>query len=52
MRLLNFLQKIKARREYNKQVKNTINLLSALSDAELKDIGISRGEIRRVASEL
>ena len=39
--------------EYRKarKVSATINELSALSDAELRDIGISRGEIYDIARE-
>ena len=41
----NFLQKLSDRRKY----RNTYNELSRLTDYELNDIGIGRGDIKRVA---
>ena len=41
----NFLQKLRNRQTY----RNTYNELSSLTDYELNDIGITRGDIRRVA---
>jgi uncharacterized protein YjiS (DUF1127 family) len=35
----------------NKEIRQTIQDLSALSDAELRDIGISRGDIYSIAME-
>tara|TARA_B100000900_G_scaffold135565_1_gene114775 strand:+ start:2522 stop:2752 length:231 start_codon:yes stop_codon:yes gene_type:complete len=35
---------------YRKAVRETINELSALTNGELADIGISRGEIRHIAN--
>jgi len=32
-----------------RECRRTISKLSSLSDAELKDIGLNRGDIRRVA---
>ena len=43
--LKNFLQKQRKRQSY----RNTYNELSRLTDYELNDIGINRGDIRRVA---
>ena len=41
----NFLQKLRNRQSY----RNTFNELSKLNDRELNDIGIGRGDIKRVA---
>ena len=41
----NFLQKLRNRQSY----RNTYNELSQLNDRELNDIGIGRGDIKRVA---
>ncbi len=43
--LKNFLQKLRNRQIY----RNTYNELSSLTDYELNDIGITRGDIKRVA---
>ena len=43
--LKNFLQKLRKSRSY----RNTFNELSRLNDRELNDIGIGRGDIKRVA---
>ena len=43
--LKNFLQKLRNRQTY----RNTYNELSSLTDYELNDIGLSRGEIKYVA---
>ena len=43
--LKNFLQKLRDRQTY----RNTYNELSSLTDYELNDIGINRGDIKRVA---
>lgn len=40
-----------AARKRNRNVKITIKELSRLTDAELKDIGLSRGDIYSVATE-
>lgn len=39
-----------AKRQYQKRVNHTIKELSALSNSELKDIGLSRGDIYGVAT--
>lgn len=49
--LVNFLQKIKAKYTYHRQVKQTINELSKLTNKELNDIGLSRGDIWHVAHD-
>ena len=41
----NFLQKLRSRQTY----RNTYNELAKLTDRELNDIGIGRGDIKRVA---
>jgi len=41
----NFLQKLRSRQSY----RNTYNELARLTDRELNDIGIGRGDIKRVA---
>ena len=46
---MNFLKTIRAHLQYRAAVKATINELSKLSNAELNDIGISRGEIWHIA---
>lgn len=43
------LTNIRNTMEYNKQVRDTYNQLSALTNHELNDIGISRGEIYDIA---
>ena len=43
--LKNFLQKLRDRQTY----RNTYNELAKLTDRELNDIGIGRGDIKRVA---
>jgi uncharacterized protein YjiS (DUF1127 family) len=47
--LVSFLKDWNAGYQRNKMVKATIKQLSALSDRELNDIGIGRGDIRSVA---
>ena len=49
--ILNFLQKIKTNRQHNKKVNLTIKELSKLSDYDLRDIGIVRGNIVSFAHE-
>lgn len=49
--LVNFLLKIKAQYAYHRQVQQTINELSKLTNAELNDIGMSRGDIWYVAHD-
>jgi len=46
---MNFLKTIRAHLQHRRAVKATINELSRLSNAELNDIGISRGEIYHIA---
>ena len=46
---LNWFRDWNAGYRRNKMVKETIKELSALSDKELNDIGIGRGDIRSVA---
>ena len=41
----NFLQKLRSKQSY----RNTYNQLSRLTDRELADIGITRGDIKRVS---
>ena len=41
----NFLQKLRSKQAY----RNTYNQLSRLTDRELADIGITRGDITRVS---
>ena len=49
--LVNFLLKIKAQYNYHREVKQTINELSKLTNKELNDIGLSRGDIWHVAHD-
>lgn len=43
---------LKKKYNQNKRYNDTVNELSRLSDAELKDIGIHRGMIRCIAAEV
>ena len=47
--MANFLRKIVNNWRHGKQVRQTINELRALTDAELNDIGIGRGDIVSIA---
>ncbi len=47
--LLDFLKMWNAAISRNKEYQQTSKELSALTDAELNDIGISRGDIRSIA---
>jgi len=47
--MLNFLKSFFVEREYRAAVRSTIRELSKMSDAELRDIGIARGDIYSVA---
>ena len=47
--LASWFKKIKAKLAYRAQVRQTIKDLSRLSDYELNDIGIARGDIRNIA---
>ena len=46
-----WFKRLNARLEHGSKVRATIKELSALSDAELRDIGISRGDIYSIAHE-
>ena len=46
-----WFKKLNAKLEQNSKIRATIKELSALSDAELRDIGISRGDIWSIANE-
>ena len=48
--LASWFKKVQADLAYRSQVKSTMKQLSALSDRELNDIGISRGDIYGVAT--
>ena len=47
--MANFLRKIVSNWRKDSQVRQTIRELRALTDAELNDIGIGRGDIRSIA---
>lgn len=47
--IVNWFKKLSAEMKRRRNIKNTINQLSRLSDYDLNDIGISRGDIRYVA---
>ena len=49
--LADWFKRLAAKIEYNSKVRATIKELSALSDAELRDIGLSRGDIHSIAME-
>ena len=49
--LATWFKKLNARLEYQSKVRATIKELSSLTDAELRDIGLSRGDIYSVAHE-
>lgn len=46
----NWIKKINAKLAHRKAVRQAVKDLSALTDYELNDIGISRGDIRAVAN--
>lgn len=47
--MANFLRKIVSKWRFNSKVRQTIKELRALTDAELNDIGIGRGDIVSIA---
>lgn len=47
--MINFLKYLKAHMQHRAAVRATINELRNLTNAELNDIGISRGEIYHIA---
>jgi uncharacterized protein YjiS (DUF1127 family) len=49
--LLDFFRDLKRKHEQSKKVRSTIKELSKLSDRELNDIGIARGDIYAIAHE-
>lgn len=49
--ILDFFRDLKRSYEHNKKVRQTIKELSKLTDRELNDIGISRGDIWAVAND-
>ena len=49
--LASWFKKLDAKLTHQSKVRATIKQLSALSDAELRDIGITRGDIYSIANE-
>ena len=49
--IFEYFRKLKKSYEHHKKVNETIKELSKLSDRELRDIGINRGEIYAIANE-
>lgn len=49
--MINYFKNLKAQMQHRAAVRATINELSKLTNAELNDIGISRGEIYHIAHE-
>lgn len=49
--LFAWFKELRTNYKHTKEVSNTIKELSALSDSELRDIGLSRGDIWSVAHE-
>ena len=49
--LLDWFRSVKRKMEHASRVRSTIKELWQLSDAELRDIGISRGDIYAIAHE-
>lgn len=49
--LTDWFRSLKAKIEYRRRVRSTIKELSALTDYELNDIGIARGDIWAIAHE-
>ena len=47
--IANYFRELEKKREHNRNVRSTIKELSKLSDRELNDIGIARGDIWVVA---
>lgn len=50
-KLASWFKRLNAQLEHNRKVRSTIKELSALTDRELNDIGISRGDIWSIAHE-
>jgi uncharacterized protein YjiS (DUF1127 family) len=48
--IASWFKKVIAERQRQKNIRATIQQLSALSNHELKDIGIARGDIRYIAN--
>jgi len=51
MTILNWLHTLRVRMQARKAARSTIKELSALTNHELNDIGIARGEIRHLANQ-
>lgn len=49
--LVEWFRDLRAKAQHNRKIRETIKELSSLSDAELRDIGISRGDIWSIAHE-
>ena len=49
--IANWFKKLDAKLTHQSKVRSTIKELSKLSDAELRDIGITRGDIYSIANE-
>ena len=49
--LASWFKKLDAKLTHQSKVRSTIKELSKLSDAELRDIGITRGDIYSIANE-
>lgn len=49
--IANYFRELQKKREHNRNVRRTIKELSKLSDRELNDIGLARGDIWAVAHE-
>ena len=49
--LADWFKRLAAKLEHQSKVRATIKELNQLSDAELRDIGISRGDIYSIANE-
>jgi uncharacterized protein YjiS (DUF1127 family) len=49
--IADWFKRLNAKLEYNSKVRATIKELSSLTDHELRDIGLSRGDIYSVAHE-
>ena len=49
--IANWFKNLNAKLAHQSKVRQTIKELSALSDAELRDIGIGRGDIYSIANE-
>lgn len=49
--IISFFERLREAAERRRRIRETIRQLEPMSDRELADIGVTRGDIRRVAEE-